>query len=261
MNKSEIKCASLLFDLVENEGQVGVKTSFEDEGATFEEVIRLKEIANQGRTKLTLKIGGPEALRDIKDSMIIGVKGIVAPMVESAFGLEKFIQCVNKNIPEDIRTSLQLAFNVETINGVKSIDDILATKEAKQLYSVTVGRVDLTASQGLTRDHVNGPLIEEQIIRVFTAVKKKGLKTCLGGAISIDSEELLQKLHSKGLLDKFETRYSIFDTSALKDLPRALGKAQEFELCWLKTKAEKYGLLSIQDAERIVMIEKRLNKK
>ena len=67
MNTREFKCVKILTDLIENEGLVGIKTSFEDEGATFHETIRLKEICNQARTKITLKIGGPEAVRDLKD--------------------------------------------------------------------------------------------------------------------------------------------------------------------------------------------------
>ena len=72
MNSYEIKMVNILTDLVDNNGVIGIKTSFEDEGATFNEVIRLKEICNQTNTKLNLKIGGPEAIRDIKDSTIIG---------------------------------------------------------------------------------------------------------------------------------------------------------------------------------------------
>ena len=44
MNNREFKCAKILTELVENYGLVGVKTSFEDEGASFNEVLRLKEI-------------------------------------------------------------------------------------------------------------------------------------------------------------------------------------------------------------------------
>jgi hypothetical protein len=80
--------------------------------------MRLKEICNQADTKLTLKIGGPEAVRDMMDSSIIGVKGLVGPMVESAFGLKKYITAINNNIPESIIPSLNLYINVETINGL-----------------------------------------------------------------------------------------------------------------------------------------------
>ncbi len=71
MNNREFKCTKILTDLIENEGLIGIKTSFEDEGATFNEIIRLKEICNQSKTKVTLKIGGPEAIRDIKDSICV----------------------------------------------------------------------------------------------------------------------------------------------------------------------------------------------
>ena len=74
MKSREFKCVKILTDLIENDGLIGIKTSFEDEGALFEETIRLKEVCNQAKTKITLKIGGPEAIRDIKDSSIIGVK-------------------------------------------------------------------------------------------------------------------------------------------------------------------------------------------
>jgi dTDP-glucose 4,6-dehydratase len=56
MNKREFKCTEILTDLIENEGLVGIKTSFEDEGATFNEVLRLKEICTQANVKVTLKI-------------------------------------------------------------------------------------------------------------------------------------------------------------------------------------------------------------
>ena len=47
MNSYEVNMVSILTDLVDNYGAIGIKTSFEDEGATFNEVIRIKEICNQ----------------------------------------------------------------------------------------------------------------------------------------------------------------------------------------------------------------------
>ena len=46
MNKLELESVSILKDLVENFGVVGIKTSFEDEGASLFEVTRLKELCN-----------------------------------------------------------------------------------------------------------------------------------------------------------------------------------------------------------------------
>jgi hypothetical protein len=261
MNNREFKCAKILTDLVENYGLVGVKTSFEDEGASFNEVLRLKEICNQSKTKITLKIGGPEAIRDIKDSMIIGVKGIVAPMVESDFALQKFVNAINVHLPADVVSSLQLNVNIETITAASNIEKILASQQSSALYGVTVGRVDLVSSMKKDRAYVNSDEVYELAKKVFTETKKLGAKACIGGAVSVDSLEFLKKLHSERLLDKFETRYAIFDPSiALKNLSKALAKAQLFEYEWMTTKMEYYSNLASQDETRIKMIQSRINQ-
>lgn len=261
MNTREFKCVKILTDLIENEGLIGIKTSFEDEGALFNETVRLKEICNQAKTKLTLKIGGPEAIRDIKDSLIIGVKGLVAPMVESEFGLKKFIQSAKTYIPEDSLSSIHLNINVETITAVNNVEKMLELPEANNLYGVTVGRVDLVSSMDKDRSYVNSDEIYSLVRKVFVKVKEKGFKLCLGGAISIDSLSFLKKLHSEGLLDKFETRYAIYDPSiALKNLSKALSKGQMFEYEWLKCKHEYYTNLANQDVKRIQMIQDRINQ-
>lgn len=261
MNTKEFKCVNILTDLIENEGLIGVKTSFEDEGALFNETIRLKEICNQAKTKLTLKIGGPEAIRDLKDATIIGVKGIVAPMVESVFGLKKFVQAAKTHIPNDLLSTIQLNVNLETISAISTSEDILNSNEASELYGVTVGRVDLVSSMGKDRNYVNSDEVYSLVETVFVTAKEKGLKLCLGGAVSIDSLEFLKKLHSNGLLDKFETRYAIYDPSvALKNLSRALSKGQMFEYEWLLCKHEYYSTMANQDLNRIKMIQDRIEK-
>jgi 4-hydroxy-2-oxoheptanedioate aldolase len=261
MRKQEFKCVNLLTELVENEGVIGIKVSFEDEGASYEEVMRLKEICNQAKTKLTLKIGGPEDKRSMIDSTTIGVKGIVGPMVESAFGLQKFIKAANSVIPKDVVSSLNLYVNVETITGADNIESMINTEEFKQLHGVTIGRVDLVGSLGKDRTYVNSDFIYETSKKVFKKVKEAGLKACLGGAISVDSEKFISKLYSEGLLDKFETRYVIFDPSiSLKNLSRSLAKAQLFEYEWLKCKRENYLSQANKELDRIEMIQSRINK-
>jgi hypothetical protein len=261
MNTREFKCVKALTELVENHGLVSIKTSFEDEGAMFNETVRLKEVCNQAKTKIVLKIGGPEAIRDIKESSIIGVKGLVAPMVESAFGLKKFIQAVNNNLTPDVVSSLQLSVNLETITAVTNVNTILESEEVSQMYGVTVGRVDLVSSMGKDRAYVNSDEVYKLTRAVFIKAKERGLKACLGGAVSMESLEFLKKLNSEGLLDKFETRYAMFDSSiALKNLSAALSKAQLFEYEWLKTKQEYYQNFVNQDSKRIQMIQDRLNQ-
>jgi 4-hydroxy-2-oxoheptanedioate aldolase len=261
MNNREFKCVSILTDMVENHGLIGIKTSFEDEGATFNEVLRLKEICNQAKTKLTLKIGGPEAIRDIQDSSVIGVKGLVAPMVESDFGLKKFINSVKNNLSEDVVDSLELIVNIETIQAYRNIDNILDTLEAGSLYAVTVGRVDFVSSMGKDRSYVNSPEMLQMTKEVFTKAKSRGLTVNLGGAVTADSLKFLNELYKEGLLDKFETRYAIYDPSkALKNLNKALAKGQLFEYEWLVAKREAYQSQADKDLKRIQMIQDRINQ-
>jgi len=68
-------------------------------------------------------------------------------------------------------------------------------------------------------------------------------------------------LSLEGLLDKFETRYAMFDPSiTLKNLSRALSKAQMFEYEWLMYKHELYTSMANQDIKRIQMIQDRINQ-
>ena len=71
-------------------GAIGVKTSFEDEGAHPINVYKLRSITNKAGLDLTVKIGGVEAKTDFNLAIDIDVDGVVAPMVESEFALSKF---------------------------------------------------------------------------------------------------------------------------------------------------------------------------
>jgi hypothetical protein len=63
-------------------------------------------------------------------------------------------------------------------------------------------------------------------------------------------------------LDKFETRYIIFDCHKIdfSKLDELLYLANVFEVEWLKYVNQKYSLLANKDAQRIKMIEERIDK-
>ena len=92
--------------------------------------------------------------------------------------------------------------------------------------------------------------------------KKEDIKCYLGGAISINSKSFIEKLVKEKLLDKFETRYIIFDVHKInfEKLDELLYLANVFEVEWLKYVNAKYSLLANKDAQRIKMIEDRINK-
>jgi 4-hydroxy-2-oxoheptanedioate aldolase len=261
MNKMELSSSALLKDLVENNGVIGIKTSFEDEGASLNEVIRLKELCNQAGTKLLLKIAGAEAKRDLFDSQIIGVKGIVAPMIESAFALDKFVKSAKSILPGDILSNVQLGVNIETITAYKNFKEMVNCDGFNSLYHITLGRVDFVSSMGKDRSYVNSDEILDIAVDLFSQSREHTKKVYLGGAITVDSEIFLKKLFGKGLLDKFETRYVMYDPAiALNNLQEALLNGQRLELGILRNRQQLYYRESQKESDRINMIAKRVGE-
>ena len=260
MNKLELSATSRLVDLIEHYGVLGIKTSFEDEGASFNEVIRLKELCNQAGTKLLLKISGAEAKRDLTDSITIGVKGVVAPMIESPFALQKYIESVRNILGAELMSNIQLGINIETIQGYKNFDEISKAEGFEELYNITLGRVDFVKSIGKDRFYCDSDEVYNIAVDLFSKCRNLSKKVYLGGAISNNSKDFLTKLFKLGLLDKFETRYVIYDPAiALKKLDESLIEGQKLELDILKYRMNLYYKESQKEIDRINMIEKRIN--
>ena len=111
------------------------------------------------------------------------------------------------------------------------------------------------------RSFVNTNEMLEMSTNIFKKAKEHDIKCYLGGAISIYSKDFIQKLLEHKLLDKFETRYIIFDCCKIDitKLDELLYLANVFEVEWLKYINLKYSLLANKDINRIKMIEERIN--
>lgn len=115
MNILENKMINTLIDLKENHSITALKAEFEDEGTSIEETLRLKEMSNQVGLDLTIKIGGCGALKDMHDAKEIGVNSIVAPMIESAYAMKKFVRASKLAFSESERKKTSFFINIETI--------------------------------------------------------------------------------------------------------------------------------------------------
>ena len=263
MNSLERKMVEVLIDLRENHLVNGVKAEFEAEGTRLEEAMRLKEVVSAAGIGLTIKIGGCEALRDMYECRVLGVARIVAPMIESAYALHKYIGAVKIAFPEDERNTVDFAINVETVSGYSVFDEMLALPDAEHLNGIVLGRVDMTGSMGLSRDDINtSPEVIEIARNLFTKAKAAGLETALGGGVSKDTLPFIAAL-GEGLVDRFETRKVIFgcpcgvpDEHAENGILKAVG----FELMWLKNKRDFYGAIAAEDATRLEMLQSRYDK-
>ena len=240
---------------LKNLGCSGIKVSFEDVGALLNEMITMRYLTACTGLGLSVKIGGCEAKRDIVECNDIACDAIVAPMIESAFSLKKFFGSLKQ-----YGCNQEKGFNLETINAYKCLEEL--STEFKNLDFVTVGRVDFVGSLNKDRSFVNSDEMFSMVHNVFKKARLHNTKCYLGGAISIDSKEFIGRLISEGLLDKFETRYIIFDVHKIdfSKFEELLHLANVFEVEWLKYVSYKYGLLANKDSQRIKMIEERINK-
>ncbi len=260
MNTYEKEATDLLIKLKAQFGCCGIKTSFEDEGATFNDVLRIKEMCSLAGVDLHIKIGGPEAISDLKQAMTLGAAKVVAPLVESPFGLKKFVGAYNKFVVPYQINPFSIGINIESELAIKNLDQILEAPECAELSGITIGRCDLTFSMDLDRSSINNEKICKMVHGSFVKMKDKNHKTFMGGAVSVDSIPFIQKLLEGRLIDCVETRYVIFDlSSGFVDLKKGLKLAHLFELALLKGRVARYQSLFASDAKRVKMIEERLN--
>lgn len=261
MNQYESQMIQSLARLKNEFGAFEIKAEFEAEASRMEELIRLKDISSRLDLPLIIKTGGVEAITDTYNALNLGAKSVVAPMAETAFALQKFLNSIKNNISDSDRKDTEFHFNMETITAFKNLDQMLRLEDIILLNGMTIGRVDLTASMGYSSDYANSEEIYLMCEYAFSRAREKDLKCALGGAISPDSIDFITSLIKQGLIDKFETRKVVFDITKVSDINAAINEAVKFELLWLKSKKETYSARHSEDDKRIAMLESRLKEK
>jgi len=259
VNKTEREMVEILSRGREKFGVVSVKAEFEAEGTRLEELLRLVDIARSAGLSITVKIGGCEAIRDLLEAKQIGVRYIVAPMVESAYAVSKYVLAKNIVYTEDEQKDTDFLFNMETITGFNNrlylMQEILVPGGAD---GVVFGRVDFVGSMGWKRDVINLQQTTDYAVEVAKLCKESGKQLVMGGGVSIESIDALRQVHAIHL-DRFETRKVVFgaDTALSCDIEEGLLDAVHFELLWLLNKRDYYSGIASEDAKRIEMLEAR----
>jgi len=228
-----------------------LKLSTEDAAMSFEQIRFWTELT-AGVLPVMVKIGGPNARNDIKQLLALHIDGLIAPMVESVYGLENFLAAVR-----DFTTPMQMQrlvkqINIETVTAVEQLDAILAVPQADLLDEITIGCSDL--SQSLKKDRMDDEV--QMLVREAVAkIKARNIKVSVGGGISPDTiDAILHDIQPH----QFNTRVVTFSVESGKSYRTAVTETLDFELRMLEHDLKK-GFISLDEEKfRARQLRKRL---
>lgn len=235
-------------------GLSALKTGTEVEDMSFEEISFLTGITRD-IVPLFVKIGGPEARNDIRALAKIEVEGIVAPMVESAYALRKFVETIHDILPKYYRKNLMLGVNLETAQGLANLNEIINRPEASEIQRFTAARTDLSGSMDLPPDHPN---VSAACKIIVENAREKGKETSVGGAIRSSSISMILKDIDP---DQINTRHMVMESKVLSQDPElVLRKNLEFEILLYESMANVATEKSDSYKRRAAVIRTRLEK-
>lgn len=245
---------SALSELKNNYGVIGIKQSFEDEGAIIDDVITMRRITELNDVSLYVKIGGPEALSDISNCVSIGVDSIIAPMIETEYAFSKYAKSI-----KDIKDT-KFYLLCETKTCYENIEQIFTNSGIGDMSGLILGRSDFTKSYGLKKEEVDSDFICEKAEIIFQKSKSLGITTTMGGNISLKSCNFITNMFQKGLLDKIETRNVVIglNNDNIANIDDLISQVLRFEIQWLQYKAKYYNSIGNVYTDRVNTLMERI---
>ncbi len=251
MNPIEQRMLDMLRQGRDRHGVTAVKTSFDVEGSGPDEFHRLLDLARRAELKVSLRIGGSEAVADLQAARLHGVDHIVAPMVETAYSLAKFIEARAKAYGrgESDGTALlfpeflfpEFLFKVETDTTLRNIHEMIPIAQGN-IDGIVFGRVDFARSRGLSHTAVEDREVTDAVLQVARRCADADLVLVVGGSAGIETLPVLREIR-RTRLDRFETGKLIFDGSALDsaDMATGIALAAAFETAWQENRRDWHG--------------------
>lgn len=230
-------------------GACGLKLSTEDAAMSIEQIGYWAELSN---LSTTVKIGGPNARNDIKQLLPLNIDGLIAPMVESPYGLENFISAVRDFTTPMQFERLKKQINIETETAVRQLDSILSVADAKYIDAITIGCSDLSESMRKPRWDAS---FMSLVARVVKKIRKKNIPVSVGGGITPETiDGYLKKVQP----DNFNTRIITFNIESGRDYRSAVQAALRFEILMLEHDSSLKFISRDEEKFRIKELKKRL---
>lgn len=242
----------MLKELKADYGLLSLKAGTEWEDMNYAEINHLHSLG-QGELPILVKIAGPEAKTDLRHLRAIGVNGILGPMIESEYALEKFVITTKKAYEGSGITPL-LAINIETIQGYQQLDALLASPYFQDIDTVVIGRLDLSLSMQIS--DVDNPEVVRVTQDTAHRVRQAGKHVSIGGFVNPGSAGSLQD----GEVDRLSTIHTMFDLAKVKDPGASIWKAIEFEIAYYRSLLTIHPERNAFYQERIEVSQAKLDK-
>ena len=232
----------------------GIKSEFEAEGSSNEDIRLLRTVTLKANTKMYVKIGGVEAINDIYNCLEIAVDGIIAPMVESKFGAHKFLEFFKKN---KLKKKPYLTINIETKQGFHKIDEILPICQ-NYIDNITIGRSDFSASYFDEKIKPNSNFITDKILKIAKKAKKFGITTTIGGSINKETIDIFsEKKKITQEIKNLETRKIILPIKNFLNTKNAINEALKAESIYILLKSEIKEFKLLDEKNRLTVLNTR----
>ena len=233
---------------------IGIKSEFESEGSSYQDILRMRSITHKANTKFFVKIGGCEAINDIKFLLSINIDGIIVPMIESKFAAWKFISFINK---VKIKKLPHLSINMESKNALENLDEILSISK-NIINNITIGRTDFAASYFKKDIYPNSTFVTNKITSIAKTLKNKNFGVTVGGSVDRDMMSIYKKnkLLRKNI-DRIETRKVILSSKNFLNNKNSLELALKFEENYILMKNEINDFINRDDLERLAILKAR----
>ena len=163
-----------------------VKAGLEFERNTQSQLMALSSLAMELAVPFAVKIGGPDARHDVDLAADAGASIVIAPMVETAYGLQIAREAAR------CRPCL-LGINLETITGVEHLPAMMDSQAWPYVTQVTIGRSDLAGSMGMDNDDY---AVSEQVAKIVRLIGERdpSLPVYVGGKITCKNARDVAKM-------------------------------------------------------------------